>query len=406
MSELLTMLEEILNRRPSGLPAAPRPARGMAAIWRRWLARISWRRSRRTPAVDIGAGKKLAEQLTSSMLNQPEYPALRALALLARHSAEAQAMLTAQHQRLATSPHLPLRALAIETAATRAGQDPHAVMRTVISALDTGELAADTGTDPLPAHSCVLLASDQLRSLLLHLCWPHYDLVVPLLGRMLRTPEARSAPGMTAADLAVPSAQAAHNAAMIAATAMCRHPEAATLTHRLARQDAHRRHGITIALTQILPFTELTGDQTALLTRLFDDPDDDVARLAATSLRNIPASSDDLAQVLMSAAAKARTFKVAPDQIIHAVDHYRGNIPGTVLDITDRFFQLQASQDSNPRGFHDGWVLSRLVISIYDSTYKPGTLASPLTVRALDLIDAMVLSRTYELEQRLAQLDR
>lgn len=362
-TELLAVLEEILTLRPAQQPATVRPARNPTAFLRGWSKYLSWWwRSRRTPATDTTAeGKKLAERLTNSILNQPEYPALRALALLARDNAEAATMLASQLQRLATSPHLPLRALAIETAAARADQDPHAVMRVVAAALDTGELAADTGSEPLPAHPCMLLASDQLRNLLLHLCWPHYDLVAPILGRVLRNQAAGSAPGIPAADMAASAAQAAHNAAMIAATAMCRHREAAKLTHRLARQDTQRRRGITIALTQILPLTELTSEQTALLTRLFNDPDDEVARLAATSLRNIPASSDDLARTLMSAAATARTFTVAPAQVIFAIEHYRGNIPGIVLDIADRFFQLHASQASNPggHGFHDARVLGR-----------------------------------------------
>jgi len=43
-----------------------------------------------------------------------------------------------------------------------------------------------------------------------------------------------------------------------------------------------------------------------------------------------------------------------------------------------------------------------LVISIYDQEPPASQLAS----RALNLIDAMILARTYRLEERMAQLDR
>ena len=406
MTELLTVLEQILTRRSGQPPATRYRTRKPAAFPPPWRRHRPWRwPSRRIPPVTAEAGSRLAERLTMSMLNQPEYPALRALALLARGTPEAATMLTSQLHQLAASPHLPLRALAIETAATQADHDSHAVMRIVTTALDTGELSADTGSEQPPADTRVLLASDQLRNLLLHLCWPHYDLAAPVLARMLHIRAPRR-PGNPAADLAAAGVQAAQNAAMIAATAACRHPEAAKLTRKLARQHIHCRRGITIALTQVLPPAELTSELTTLLTRLFDDPDDGIARLAAASLRSIPAGADDLARNLLSAAASARTFILAPAQVIFAVEHYRGHIPGTVLDIADRFFQVHASQASNPsgHGFRDASVLGRLVIGIYDQEHDPQD--SPLASRALDLIDAMILARTYELEERLAELDR
>jgi hypothetical protein len=409
ITELLAVLEEILTLHPARQPATGSRTRNPTASLPAWRRNLAWRLRKPTGEATrtAEAGSRLAERLTTSMLNQPEYPALRALALLARDNPQAATMLTSQLQHLASNPYLSLRALAIETAATQADQDPHAVMRLVATALGTGELSPGTGSEPLPADARVLLASDQLRNLLLHLCWPHYDLVAPVLEHMLRIRSA-SAPGNPVADLAASSAQAAQNAAMIAATAACRHSKATKLTRRLARKDTMCRRGITIALAQVLPPAELTSELLTLLARLFDDPDDEVARLAATSLRNIPADADDLARNLLSAAAKARTFTLAPAQVVFAVEHYQGNIPGTVLDIADRFFQLHTSQASNPsgHGFHDARILGRLVISIYDTTYSQESPSSPLASRALNLIDAMILARTYELEERLAQLDR
>ncbi len=135
-----------------------------------------------------------------------------------------------------------------------------------------------------------------------------------------------------------------------------------------------------------------------MLTQLFDDPDDDIARLACAGLRNIPDGNDHLARNLLSAACRSRTFVLAPPQVIFAVEHYQGHIPETVLDIAEQFFQLHASQARQPQ---DSWiprrsVLGRLVINIYDQ--EP--LASQLASRALNLIDAMILARTYGLEER------
>lgn len=405
MNDLLTLLEEILTLRSGQPPAHARHAGKAADLWSRLRHLPRTLRSQRTrPADTTDAGKKLAERLTVRVLNQPEYPALRALAVLAQASPQAATMLTAQLTRLAASPHLSLRALAIETAATQASHGPGAVIGIVTTALDTSGLDSDTSSEPLPADIGVLLASDQLRDLLLRACWPHYDLAAPILTRMLRARPAVNAPGIDAADLQAAAGQAAYNAAMITAVAACRHPQAATLTTKLLRERSSCRLGIVTALAQLLPPSELTEQLLAMLTQLFDDPDDDIARLAGAGLRNIPDGDDHLAQNLLSAACRSRTFALAPPQVIFAAEHYQGHIPETVLDIAERFFQLHASQASNPsgHGFHDASVLGRLVISIYDQ--EPP--ASELAARALNLIDAMILARTYGLEERMAQLDR
>jgi hypothetical protein len=405
MNDLLTLLEEILTRRSGQQPASARHAGKAAALWwrLRHLPRTLW--SRRTrPADTTDAGKKLAERLTVRVLNQPEYPALRALAVLAQASRQAATMLTSQLTRLAASPHLSLRALAIETATTQASHGPAAMMGIVITALDTSGLDSDTSSEPLPADIGVLLASDQLRDVLLRACWPHYDLAAPILARMLRAHPAADAPGRQAADLEAAAGQAAHNAAMITAVAACRHPQATKLIRKLLLKGSNYRRGIVTALAQVVPPTELTEELTGMLTQLFDDPDDDIARVAGAGLRNIPDGNDNLARNLLSAACRSRTFILAPPQVVFAAEHYQGNIPETVLDIAERFFQLHASQAGNPsgHGFHDASVLGRLVISIYDREPPASQLAS----RALNLIDAMILARTYGLEERMAQLDR
>jgi hypothetical protein len=75
-----------------------------------------------------------------------------------------------------------------------------------------------------------------------------------------------------------------------------------------------------------------------------------------------------------------------------------------VLQIAERFFQLHGSQASDLRGSgaHEANILGRLVIGIYAQEMQNPQLSG----RALDLIDDMVLARTYGLEEHLAKLDR
>jgi hypothetical protein len=75
-----------------------------------------------------------------------------------------------------------------------------------------------------------------------------------------------------------------------------------------------------------------------------------------------------------------------------------------VLQIAERFFALHQSQASDLRtsGAHAASVLGRIVVGIYEQAAQDPQLAS----RMLDLIDAMVLARSYGLEEQLAKLDR
>ncbi len=192
MTDLLTMLEEILIVRSGQQLAHSRHVRNAAVLWRRLLRLPRTPRSQRTRPAEIAeAGKKLAERL-----------------------------------------------LAIETAATQADNGPGAVVSIVTTTLNTNGLATDTSNEPLPADIGVLLASDQLRDLLLLACWPHYDLAAPILARMLRARPAANASGANRADLEAAAGLAAQNTAMIIAVAAGRHPQAATLTTTLLRKAA------------------------------------------------------------------------------------------------------------------------------------------------------------------------
>lgn len=357
----------------------------------------------RTPAADEITGEKIAERLTSRAWNRPEYAALRALAILSSSFPQAAALLAGQLALLTGSPNLAVRALAIELSLTQATVDAGAMTAIVTTALVSTGIAADTGREPLPVDPRVLLASHQLRGLMLRLCWSRYDLLAPILTRMISFYDNMAEKAGTAKLMAAAS-QAAHNAAMIAAIAACKNSEALALTQKLADRQLSFRRGIIAALAQLLPLGEMPGELVAILIQLLDDADDDIACLAGSVLIHLPAGHDDLARRVLSAACQAKTFTLKPSPVITAAEYYHGDISGSVLEIAERFFQLHGSQASDLRGNggHAANVLGRLVIGIYGLQTQEPKLAS----RILDLIDAMVLARTYGLEEILEKLDR
>ncbi len=347
-------------------------------------------------------GQGTPERLMFRAWNRPEYAALRALAILAPRFPRAAEMLTGQLQHLAGSPELPLRALVIELCLTQFTAGPTMVTALITTALDSPDVVTDTGPEPLPADPRILLASHQLRDLLLRLRCARYDLVAPILTRMINFYETTISDD--AAGLTADADQAAYNASLIAAIAACKNPDALALTGQLSEQQQPFRRGITAAFRQILPLGEMPDELLAILIHLFDDPDDDIARLAGMVIAHLPAGYDHLANRVLSSASQARTFALAPAPVITAAANYQGDISGSVLEMAERFFQLHEPQASDLRGngAHKASVLGRLVIAIYaEVTQDP-----ELSARALNLIDAMVLARAYGLEALLAKLDR
>ena len=314
-----------------------------------------------TPAAPEITGEKIAERLMFRAWNRPEYAVLRALAILARGFPQAAALLAGQLGPLAGSPDLAVRAMAIEMSLTQITVDPGAVTAIVATALDSTAVAVDTEREPLPADPRLLLASHQLRDLLLRLCWSRYDLAAPVLTRMISFYDTTVAEAGAAAELRATASQAAHNAAMIAVVAACKNPEPLSLTQELAVRQLPFRRGIITGLARILPLGEVPDELVAVLIQFFDDADDDIARLAGPVIVHLPAGHDDLARHVLSAACQAKTFTLAPSPVITAAEHYQGDITGSVLEIAERFFQLHGSQATDLRGHggHDANVLGR-----------------------------------------------
>ena len=400
--ELLQVLGQLLAQPPA--PAAPEDTAATGHGDAEPPAADNGENPVLVPTMPATTGQKIAERLSLRAWNRPEYAALRALAILAPAFPQAAALLAAQLPHLAASPDLAVRAVAIEMSLTQIADDPGAVTTIVATALDNAGVAADTEQEPLPADPRILLASHQLRDLQIRLCWSRYDLTAPVLARMISFYDTTVSDACVAEELLAAAGHAAHNVAMITAVAACRNPEALALTQELAARQVPFRRGITAALAQVLPLGEMPDELVTVHTQLLDDADDEIARLAGAAISHLPAGHDDLARRVLAAACQARTFTLAPSPVITAADHYQGDISGSVLQIAERFFHLHGSQASDLRGSgaHDANVLGRLVIRLYAQETQNPQLAS----RALDLIDDMVLARTYGLEEHLAKLDR
>ncbi len=353
-------------------------------------------------AEDKVTGKQIAERLMSRAINRPEYTALRTLAVIAPRFPRAAVLLSSQLDQLAGSPALPVRATVITMSLTQITEGTAAVTDLVGKTLDSAGVSPDQDREPLPTDQRILLGSFELRNLLLRLCRPHYDVTAPILDRMISFYDSAAADGRAAIRAAAD--QAAEDAAMIATVAASQHPEPLTLTQQLAARELPFRRGITAALTQLLSLGDMPDGLAAILIQLFDDADDDLACLAGAALLHLPAGHDDLASRLLSAACQAKTFDLQPAQIVTAANQYDGNISGTLLEIAERFFELHQSQarDLSGHGGYTAKTLGRIVVGIY-AQVPPD---SPLSARTLNLIDAMVLARSYDLEGQLERLDR
>ena len=279
-------------------------------------------------------------------------------------------------------------------------------MAIVSKALDSTGLAADTDRDPLPADPRVLLASYQLRDLLLRLCWSRYDLAAPVLARMISFYDTTAAQAGAAAEahgrrrpgraqrrddrrrrrLQEPRGPRPHPAAgRTAAPVPAGH-------HRSARADSCRS-----ARCRTNSPGSSSSSSTTPTTTSRSSPDPPSVHL--------PARHDDLARRLLSAACQASTFTLAalPGH------HRRRPLPRRHprQRAGDSRTVLPAARDRRPAtSAAAGRTTQTSSAGSWSESTQQATQEPQLASRILDLIDAMVLARTYGLEEQLAKLDR
>lgn len=332
----------------------------------------------------------LPETLANQAMAGPESSVLRVLYVLSGEHAPAGETLNEHLLRLAESPEAVANVLAIDGTRMLIGSDPARALHIAHTALQPRE-----HTDlPEPVARAALLASHPLYALLLRMCWTNYEQITPLLSDMLEAVRQD-----TAAELVAELIE--RNAAAVITAAAARHQHALTLLSEPA--SIARRLGQATVLTQVLSADACTPELAGLLERLFDDGDDEVARAASAGLRHLPGQDADLAARLITAACASRCFTLVPGDTVHATKQFAIRLPETVLEVAERFFTVHGrhAADLSSSTPYEAGILADLILSLCSNAPQ-----GPLALRALDIVDHMVLTRAIGLEGRLAKTDR
>lgn len=352
----------------------------------------------------MGYGRDIADGLLHAAWQGGEWTALEALRSLSEVRAEAALPLQEELLRLAVSPNLLLRVIALQIASMAQSADNGQHAEIVTTALDTPGVGAAPGSD-YPTDPRILLATQPLHALLNRAGWRNYAAVEPFVTHMLnmRVTVAQERP--TDRILAALAERAAHNAAAVTTYACATDPgsRADATVQQLAGGQVPERLGLATALSDLQPVTAFPEGLVTVLLTLCDDPDDDVAKRAGTALRKVPGTEHPNVRVLLAAAPDSRAFALNPEPAISAAKNLQEEYPSLVLDIAERFFELHGLEagDLTKASAAHAHALSEIVTDIY--VHDPhASIAS----RALDVIDTMVLNRSLGVEERLGSLDR
>jgi hypothetical protein len=362
---------------------------------------ISWdlpprrmlRQDQQTPA------HTLTQRLSDHLRSLPVYDALQACAVLAADTPMALRVLAGLATRLSTRPDPVSRTLALIAAHRLIGIDDVTPLET-LRAVCCAPIVTD-GQDQFlrEADHMLMLASRQLHDLMIDLGWKDYDRVAQQLAAILRPHPTPDEPS----DLAVLSlaALAKQRAASALAVAAIRHSKAATALQDLNHAEETVRLGVAEALTNLIPLGPHFTAMRPLLTVLFDDPVDEIARKAAATLRELTNQDLETARTVLEAALNSRCFTLDPGETVRAGARLAHELPDLLLTIAERFISLRAREasDLTTSAPHEAGILARRVVSLCDG---PGPTAN----RALDVLDEMVLARALGLEGLLAVTDR
>ena len=257
-------------------------------------------------------------------------------------------------------------------------QDPSAAVRSCVA----GVLRAVTFHDPALGMSLFQnmdLSEDRL------LVTPHvYDFIhtglrdrfVELrlfVERMLRSskPEVQEA----GARLACISALLHESAANLA-------DEALHSGHTRSRLGAAKVAATNVATTEYRIWCE-----TRLLT-LFDDPDVDVRREAASCFGHFPDEIFDSSGDIVESFCNSRAFEDASFWLLNALEHARGRLPGMTCMVCERYLGRANDEalDPRPGRFADAHTVVKLIFRTYQQHQN-----DEWTTRALGLIDRLCL---------------
>jgi hypothetical protein len=180
-----------------------------------------------------------------------------------------------------------------------------------------------------------------------------------------------------------------------------RHPQAARALPALCQAEEPVRRGVTDALVDLIPLAAHFAAVTPMLCVLFNDPVDEIARKAATALRELSGQDLESAGAALIAALESRCFALAPGDTVRAGAKLAHELPDELLTIAERFIRLHAhaASDLTTSAPREAEILARPILSLCEGSGSTAT-------RALDVLDEMVLARTLGLEGLLAVTNR
>ncbi|GAA1992844.1 hypothetical protein [Kitasatospora viridis] len=349
-------------------------------------------------------GAAITDQLLTTVWQRADATALDALRNLAQHHPEAGLAFQEELLRLTTSPYLIQRLTTLQVTSRSQITDKAELAQIITTALDAPGLIATPGLN-YPADTRILLAAQPLHALVHEIGWGDHAAAQDLATRMLDLRAAATREDPTNRVLAAVAERAAHNGAAVTTRACATDPtesgEAAL--RAVASGQLPERLGVAAALSDLQPVTAFPDALIKVLLELCDDPNDEVAMKALTTVREIPGTEHPHIQDLLTLVPCTRAFELNPEPAISAAKRCQEAYPALVLDLAGYFFELHGKKtsDISSASSAHAHMLAEVVTSIY--TRQPdGELGS----RALDLIDTMVIERSLGLESHLGGLDR
>ena len=187
---------------------------------------------------------------------------------------------------------------------------------------------------------------------------------------------------------------------MIAAVAASRNPRPrahpATWLPGSSRSAGNRR-----SARALLPLGEMPDELAGILIRFFDDADDDLALLAGATLATARPQRSTSPAACCPPHAR-RDLYHAPPRSSPQPTVTRATSPAPCWRSPNGSSTCTSRRPAtSAAGAHAASVLGRIAVGIYAQEQ-----GSPARLPGPHLIDAMVLARSYGLEEQLAKLDR
>ena len=229
-----------------------------------------------------------------------------------------------------------------------------------------------------------VLATPFVENFLKYGVQTHYDELEPVLLRML------------ASDDDDVSTTGARQSCMASLTI----EEALPLGKQCAAGSRQLRLGAAEVYAANLKVSTLRDECETMLAQLFDDPDADVRRVAASCFRRF--SGRDLAEYadLSNRYIVSAAFTTQVNPLITALEETTSSVPELAVSACERFFGF-AAEDMPNMNVTDTGSVANLVVRAYSQTSD-----QQIKTRCLNLIDRMHVLGTYGLDRVMEDLDR